>query len=167
MPNVIDFSKLQFQGGKVGVVVSLYNRHITKSLEAAAVETLKNAGVIDEDITVVYVPGAWELPSAVSLLQNNQSHKGFVCLGAVIKGDTTHDQHINTAVSNELMRFSADWNIPVGFGLLTCNNVEQALERSGGAVGNKGEEAASTVVDMMKIASVLPEDTDQLIEAIS
>lgn len=150
MVQKIDGSDISLTGQRVAVVVSSYNDHITGVLAKAAIETLKQAGVQDQDIFHAVVPGAWELSLAAKRLADTVSFAGIVCLGAVIKGDTTHDQHINRAVSMNLSELAIDYDLPIGFGLLTCNTVEQALQRAGGSVGNKGEEAAGAVIDMIR-----------------
>ncbi len=151
MVTSIDGTNLSLKGQKVAIVVSKYNNHITDSLKDAAVETLKQAGISDADIFVVVVPGAWEISLATKRLADTMTFAGIVCLGAVIKGDTSHDQHINRAVSMNLSEISVDFDMPIGLGLLTCNTVEQALQRSGGSMGNKGQEAASAVIDMIRL----------------
>lgn len=136
----------------VAVVVSQYNDHITNSLSDAAVATLLANGIRDEDIIVIRVPGAWELVYATQQVIAKSNCRGVVALGAVIKGETTHDQHINRAVSMGLMQLSMNTGKPVGFGLLTVNSLEQAIQRSGGTVGNKGEEAASALLDCLRLS---------------
>lgn len=150
MVQSIDGSDISLKGQRVAIVVSSYNGHITGVLAKAAVETLKAAGVEDNDIFQATVPGAWELSLGAKRLADTVSFGAIICLGAVIKGDTTHDQHINRAVSMNLSEISIDYDLPIGFGLLTCNTVEQALQRAGGSVGNKGEEAANAVIEMMR-----------------
>ncbi len=147
-------SVLDGQSGDVSnrrfvVIVSSYNRPITGKLLAGAVDFLQRENVPSDRIRVVWVPGAWELAVAASRVIDVCD--AVICLGAVIKGDTTHDQYINSMLSNELGRISVDHKKPVGFGLLTCNTVEQAIQRSGGSVGNKGEEAASAVVSVLRV----------------
>lgn len=146
----------QFASKKVGVVVSRYNHHITDKLAEGAVRTLKAAGFSDDNLVVIRVPGAWELAFGSQRALANRDFVGVVALGAVIRGETTHDQHINRAVSMALMQLSLDYNKPVGFGLLTVNNLEQAIQRSGGNVGNKGEEAAEAMLECLKLSIALP-----------
>ncbi|TWT80038.1 6,7-dimethyl-8-ribityllumazine synthase [Planctomycetes bacterium CA13] len=137
--------------GRIAIVASRYNPAICDSLVRAAKETLAEAGYNDQQILVVRVPGAWELPLLSKQLVEKGKVIGIVTLGCVIKGETTHDEHINRAVSTSLMELSLASRIPVGFGLLTCNTVEQALQRSGGNVGNKGEEAAGAVIELLRL----------------
>ena len=139
----------------IAIVVSRYNDHITNSLCDAAVATLLANGIRDNEIVVLRVPGAWELVYASQQMISRDNCRGVIALGAVIKGETTHDQHINRAVSMGLMQLSIDTKKPVGFGLLTVNSLEQAIQRSGGTVGNKGEEAAQALLDCLKLSRSL------------
>ncbi|MCA9191468.1 MAG: 6,7-dimethyl-8-ribityllumazine synthase [Planctomycetales bacterium] len=134
---------------RVGIVVSTYNANITTRLEEGAIKTLMEGGFAPHELIVTKVPGAWELPLAAKRLLRDEAIRGVVCLGAVIRGETTHDQHINRAVSTALMQLMLEHGRPVGFGLLTCNNLEQALHRAGGNVGNKGSETAQAVLQML------------------
>ncbi|QDV64090.1 6,7-dimethyl-8-ribityllumazine synthase [Crateriforma conspicua] len=138
--------------GTIVIVASRYNASICDALVTGAVETLRAAGLDDSTIRVVRVPGAWELPLASANAADDESVLGVVALGAVIEGETTHDQHINRAVSDALMNLGLRTGKPIGFGLLTCRSLEQAINRSGGTVGNKGEEAAGAVIEMLRLA---------------
>jgi 6,7-dimethyl-8-ribityllumazine synthase len=140
---------------RIAIVVSKYNDHITDKLCKAAVDTLVANGIRDQDIDVVRVPGAWELTYATQQMVKSQDCRGAIALGAVIKGETTHDQHINRAVSMGLMQLSLEHEKPIAFGLLTVNTLEQAIQRSGGNVGNKGDEAASALLDCLRLAAAL------------
>jgi 6,7-dimethyl-8-ribityllumazine synthase len=132
----------------VGVIVSEYHENITGALLQGCIETLLKHGVDEKNIVVDFVPGAYELPSAAALFLQQYEFNAVICLGCVIKGDTDHDQYINQAVSNELMRLSTEMLTPVSFGLLTTNDLQQALDRSGGKHGNKGEECAMAALKM-------------------
>ena len=151
----------QIRSKKVGVIVSTYNNHITDKLAEAAVKTLNVAGFDSQQVVIVPVPGAWELAFGSQRVLANREFVGAVALGAVIRGETTHDQHINRAVSMALMQLSLDYNKPVGFGLLTVNNLEQAIQRSGGNIGNKGEEAAQAMIECLKLSIALPSNHDE------
>lgn len=131
---------------KVGVVVAAYNSNITRRLLEGSEKTLDEAGFGQARRVVLHVPGAWELPLAVKLLSERSEIVAVVALGAVIRGETTHDQHINHAVSTALMDLMISSKKPIGFGLLTCNTLEQAIHRAGGNVGNKGRETAEAVL---------------------
>ena len=137
---------------QVAIVVSTYNDHITGKLCDGAVRTLLSAGANDEQILIVRVPGAWVLPFGTQQVITNPKCQGVIALGAVIRGETSHDQHINRAVSMALMQLSLDYNKPVALGLLTVNSLEQAIQRAGGNMGNKGEESANALLECMKIA---------------
>ncbi|MFN3194168.1 MAG: 6,7-dimethyl-8-ribityllumazine synthase [Aureliella sp.] len=137
---------------RIAIVVSTYNSNITTRLREGATSTLLSAGYTAEQIVVVEVPGAWELPLAAVQLAHRSDIEGVVTLGAVIRGETSHDQHINRAVSEALMRLMTETRKPIGFGLLTCNTLEQAIHRAGGNVGNKGEETANAVLAMLDVA---------------
>ena len=141
----------------VAIVVSQYNDQITGKLCNAAMETLVQGGIARDNIIITRVPGAWEIPFATQRLVSARSIAGVIALGAVIKGETTHDQHINRAVSTALMQLSLDHNKPIAFGLLTVNNLEQALHRSGGNKGNKGQECANALLECLRLGKALDE----------
>tara|TARA_R110002167_G_scaffold314373_1_gene520050 strand:- start:113 stop:580 length:468 start_codon:yes stop_codon:yes gene_type:complete len=138
--------------GRIAIIASRYNEAICDSLVRGAESTLAEAGYDQASVVVVRVPGAWELPLVAARMLKQSKMLAVITLGCVIKGETTHDEHINRAVSEALMRLSIESDSPVGFGLLTCNTVEQALQRSGGNVGNKGEEAAEAVLELLRLA---------------
>lgn len=140
---------------RVGIAVSRYNESITSKLLTGAVDTLIEHGVSDERIDVAWAPGAWELPLVASELLESQPYDAVLCLGCVIRGETTHDQHINRQVSMTLGELSLQFRTPVAFGLLTCNSLDQAINRAGGAVGNKGQESAEAALEMMGLLKSL------------
>jgi len=150
MPNVVD-GKRGAVDGRFAVVVSRYNEHITAKLLAGAIETLRAGGVADDAIDVAWVPGAWEIPLVARRLALSTKYAAVLCLGAVIKGETTHDEHINRQVSLSLGQIALEADLPVLFGVLTCNTVEQAIHRSGGNVGNKGQECAEAALEMVRL----------------
>lgn len=139
------------KGFKIHIVVSDWNETITSKLYDGAHETLLKLGLDKDDIEVVRTPGAFELPAAAAMLLKAKAADGIICLGCVIKGDTQHDEYINSAVANGLTQLSVISGKPVTFGLLTVNTMEQAEERAGGSHGNKGVEAAVTAVKMVAI----------------
>ena len=151
-----------FQGEKTtvdrrfAIVVSRYNESITSKLLAGALETLTAHGVSDESIDVVWVPGAWEIPVAAKRLLAARNHAAILCLGAVIRGETTHDRYINHQISTTLGQLAGEYGVPVLFGVLTCNTLEQAIHRSGGKAGNKGVECAEAALEMVDLFSKLP-----------
>lgn len=136
--------------GRIAIVVSSYNSNITGRLLEGAKKTLTDAG-LSEQFVVREVPGAWELALAAKRMADLPDVVGVITLGAVIRGETTHDQHINRAVSVALMELMMETGKPIGFGLLTCNSLEQAIHRAGGNVGNKGCETAEAVLAMLKL----------------
>ena len=142
-------------GTRFAIVVARYNHTITDKLLAGAVETLTAHGVRDGEIDVAYVPGAWEIPTIAQRLARRGQYAAVICLGAVIRGETTHDQHINRQVSLMLGQIALDNDLPVLFGVLTCNTMEQAIHRAGGNVGNKGSESAEAALEMISLAKAV------------
>jgi 6,7-dimethyl-8-ribityllumazine synthase len=148
MPNEIPTAALS-PHDRFAIVVSRWNESVTKRLLDGAVAALLEQGVDDGEIDVAWVPGSWEIPLAAKRLAESGRHCAVICLGAVIRGETTHDQHINRAVSLAISELSLSANIPVLFGVLTCETMEQAIHRAGGNVGNKGRECALAAVQMV------------------
>lgn len=142
--------------GRFGIVVSRYNESITRKLLAGATETLTAHGVEESAVDVVWVPGAWEIPVVADRLAHAGFYEAVLCLGAVIRGETPHDQYINQQVSSSLGQIALDSGIPVLFGVLTCNSLEQAIHRAGGNAGNKGIECAEAALEMVHLLSLLP-----------
>ncbi len=154
--------------GRFAIVVSRFNESITTRLLSGAVQTLIDRGVPSDQIDVAWVPGAFEIPAAAGRLAQSQRYVAVICLGAVIRGETTHDQHINRAVSRALAELGVRTGVPVLFGVLTCNTVEQAVARSGGVVatkgkdrgqqrpGNKGVDCAEAALEMARLMERLP-----------
>lgn len=142
---------------RYAVVVARYNENITSKLCQGAVDKLQELGVPENAIDVVWVPGAWEVPLIARQLSATCRYNAVVCLGAVIKGETTHDEHINREVSRALGEIGLEFRLPVLFGILTCNTMEQAIHRSGGDVGNKGAECAEAAIEMVEVLNQLNE----------
>lgn len=137
---------------KIGVVVSEWNPTVTNALREGALFTLIDHGVSEANIAVHNVPGSFELPlGAAMLLDADDELDGVICLGCVIQGETRHFDFISQAVANGAMRVGLDYEAPVIFGVLTCDTMEQALDRSGGKHGNKGVEAAYTILKMIEL----------------
>ncbi|WP_315850634.1 MULTISPECIES: 6,7-dimethyl-8-ribityllumazine synthase [Pirellulaceae] len=157
MPNIFSGTDYRPTGDRVAIVVSTYNTSITDKLLTGSLQTLESRGFAQADIDVAKVPGAWEIPLAASVMAKSGKYAAVICLGCVIRGETTHDVHINTQVSQTLGNLAMQCQIPVAFGVLTCNTVEQAISRSGGAVGNKGVEAAEAALEMMGLLRNLPQ----------
>ncbi len=148
--------------GRIAVVASRYNTSICNAMLEAALGTLSAAGFDESKTPVVRVPGAWELSLGVRQMLDQHDVIAAIALGAVIRGETTHDEHINRAVSLSLMQIGVETGRPIGFGLLTCNTLEQAINRSGGAVGNKGNEAAEAVLEMLRVGEKIRHRGDPL-----
>ncbi|HEY2827802.1 MAG TPA: 6,7-dimethyl-8-ribityllumazine synthase [Pirellulales bacterium] len=159
-------SDLSGANGQYAIVVSRYNEKITSKLLEGAVATLKAAGVEETAIDVAWVPGAFEIPLAADKMAGSRRYSAVLCLGAVIRGETSHDQHINRAVSAGIMEANLKHGIPILFGVLTCDTVEQAIRRAGGnvdsqdevtrqstkpIVGNKGVECATAALEMVSL----------------
>src|SRR5262245_30114460 len=152
---------------RYAIVVSRYNESITKNLLDGAITTSKAAGVADDNIDVAWVPGAFEIPLVANTLASSKRYAAVLCLGAVIRGETTHDQHINRAVSVGIMEANLRHGIPVLFGVLTCDTVEQAIQRSGDSVSrkessagkklvaNKGVECAEAALEMVALLKTI------------
>lgn len=151
----------EFQGdllstaGRYAVVVARWNELVTRRMLDGAVDTLHRHGVQDDQITVVWVPGSFEIPLAAQTLACSGEYVGVCCLGAVIQGETTHDQYINQQVAAGIMQAGRESGVPVTFGVLTCQSMEQAQDRAGGKAGNKGREAALAAIEMADLLAKL------------
>ena len=144
-------------GGEIYIIASRYHAEACNSMVAAARQSLQQAGVDQASVHVARVPGAWELPLAVQTVLQQPTVTAAIAIGVVIRGETTHDEHINRAVSLELMRLGSTFRKPIGLGLLTCNNSDQVVARTGGELGNKGQEAADAVLEMLCLIDRLQE----------
>lgn len=136
---------------KFGVIVSDWNDKITHKLYDGCIQTLIANGTNKEDIKSVHVPGTFELPVTAKILLESKSYDAIICIGCVIKGETKHDEYINSAVANGLVTLGIMSGKPVIFGVLTPNSQEQAEDRAGGKYGNKGIEAATTALKMANL----------------
>ena len=130
------------------MVCARFNSFITDRLLAGALDALKRSGVAESDIEIVKVPGAWELPFAAKTIAERKTHDAIVALGAVIRGDTPHFDHVAGQASSGLAAVQLETGVPVAFGVLTTNTMEQAIDRAGGKSGNKGYDAAITAIEM-------------------
>lgn len=137
------------------LVVSRFNEPVTRSLEEGARRRLEAAGVAPDAIDVLRVPGAWELPLAVKLALQNSPYHGVVALGCVVRGETPHFEYVSLGATTGLEALARETGVPIGFGLLTTDDAEQAFARAGGSKGNKGEEAAQAVLEMCDLAARL------------
>ncbi len=139
----------QLANARFAIVVSKFNPGITEKLLEGAVATLTQNNVPENQIDVIWVPGAWEIPLATRHVIDMKRHDAIVCLGAVIRGETTHDTYINQQVSRSLGQLALESGLPVLFGILTCQTIEQAKHRAGGRVGNKGADCAAAALQMV------------------
>ncbi len=133
------------------IVVSRFNELITKRLLEAAIDTVVRHGGNADRITIAWVPGSFEIPLAAAKLARSGKHSAVICLGAVIQGETTHHEYINSQVTAGIMTITRETGIPVTFGVITCESMDQALDRAGGKVGNKGNEAALAAIEMVSL----------------
>ncbi len=141
--------------GQFAIVVARWNELITRRMLDGAVDTFRRHGVAEERLTVVWVPGSFEIPLAADTLARGGKFVGVCCLGAVIQGETTHDQYINQQVAAGIMQAGRETGVPVTFGVLTCQSMEQAQDRAGGKAGNKGREAALAAIEMADLMAKL------------
>lgn len=142
-------------GFRFAIVVSRYNDFVTERLQAGALAALAAAGVRPDDVTVVVVPGAFEIPIAAQRAAESGGYDAVVCLGCVIRGATPHFEYIASAVASGLTSASAATGVPMTFGVLTTNSVEEAIERAGEGPSNKGYEAAAAAVQMASVVAQL------------
>jgi 6,7-dimethyl-8-ribityllumazine synthase len=150
MAHIIEGS-LDAHGMKIGIIVSRFNNFITAKLLDGALDGLKNHGGKDADLTVVHVPGAFEIPSVAATMARSGKYDALVCLGAVIRGDTAHFEYVCDAVTLGISKAVAEYRVPISFGVLTTDNVQQAMDRSGLKDANKGYEAALTAIEMVSV----------------
>ena len=143
--------ELQYSKGRFAIVSARFNSFIVDSLEAGALDALKRYGVAEENITVVKVPGAYEMPVVAQRLAQSGNYDAIVGLGAVIRGSTPHFDFVAGEASKGLASVALDHGIPVINGVLTTNTIEQAIERAGTKAGNKGAEAAITAIEMVNV----------------
>src|ERR1051326_8463463 len=143
--------ELNAQGMRFGIVVSRWNSFITERLLQGALDALRRSGCREEDITVVRVPGAFEIPSQARTLAETGRYDAMVTLGCLIRGETDHYEHISTEITRGIGQSAQGTGIPHTYGVLTCDNLDQALERAGLKAGNKGFEAALSAVEMVSL----------------
>jgi|SRR6185295_13059482 len=136
---------------RVAIVVSRFNDMISQRLLKGALETLAAQGVAEKNVEVAWVPGAWEIPVVARKMAKSGRFQGFIALGAVIRGETTHHEHIGTQVSASLMRITEETGHPVALGVLTTENLDQALARAGEKENNKGSEAALHLLETLSV----------------
>jgi len=149
--------QLTAQHCSFGIVVSRFNRIVTKNLLDGAVDCLCRHGAREQDITVVHCPGAFEIPQTALQLAKSRKHDAIICLGCIIRGETPHFEQIASHVTRGVGQVALDTGVPVAFGVLTTENLEQALERAGSKAGNKGWDAALSAIELVQVAKQLAE----------
>jgi 6,7-dimethyl-8-ribityllumazine synthase len=154
MPKIIE-AKLLAEGKKFALVVSRFNDFITERLLEGALDGLLRSGASDEDIEIVRVPGAFEIPLMAKKMASTARYHAVICLGAVIRGATPHFDYVSAEVSKGIAMVSLESEIPVIFGIVTTDTIEQAIERAGTKAGNKGWSAAITAIEMANLIEVV------------
>lgn len=147
--------KLVAEGLRFGIIVGRFNEFIGGKLLDGALDGLKRHGVKEEDIDIAWVPGAFEIPLIAKKMAKNDKYNGVICLGAVIKGSTSHYDYVCSEVSKGIANVSLESEKPVMFGVLTTNNIEQAIERAGTKAGNKGYECAVSAIEMANLVKLI------------
>ena len=152
--NVLE-GKLVAEGMKIGIVCARFNEFITSKLLGGAMDALVRHGVADSDVDVAWVPGAFEIPLAAQKMAATGKYDAILCLGAVIKGSTSHYDYVCAEVSKGIAAVSLEAQIPVMFGVVTTDNIEQAIERAGTKAGNKGHDCALGAIEMINLTRQL------------
>lgn len=147
--------KLLAEGLKIGIVVARFNEFITSKLLSGAEDTLLRHGANGDDITVAWVPGAFEIPLVAKKMAKSGKYDGIICLGAVIRGATSHYDYVCNEVSKGVALVNMETEVPTAFGVLTTENIQQAVERAGTKAGNKGSDAAMVVIEMANLTRQL------------
>ena len=143
--------KLVSEGMRIGIVVARFNEFITSKLLGGAIDCLKRHNVNEDDMSIAWVPGAFEIPLIASKMAKSGKYDAVICLGAVIRGSTSHYDYVCSEVSKGVATVSLNSDIPVTFGVLTTENIEQAIERAGTKAGNKGYECAMSTIEMVNL----------------
>jgi 6,7-dimethyl-8-ribityllumazine synthase len=154
MPNHIE-GDLSPPKGRFAVVAARFNSFVVDQLLAGALEALKRHGVDEGDVKVVRVPGSFEIPLVAQRLGKSGKYAAVICLGAVIRGDTDHYDYVAQGAASGIATAALNCGLPIVFGVLTCDTVEQAIDRAGGKAGNKGSEAAVTAIEMVNLMAKL------------
>lgn len=150
MPNIIE-AKLLAEGKKFALVVSRFNDFITDKLVGGAIDALIRSGASTQDIDIVKVPGAFEIPLVAKKMAKKGKYHAIICLGAVIRGATPHFEYVSAEVTKGIAMVSLEFEIPVIFGIVTTDTIEQAIERAGTKAGNKGWHAAISAIEMANL----------------
>lgn len=143
--------QLSASGIKFGIIVTRYHEFITSKLLSGSIDCLKRHGASENNISVAWVPGAFEIPVTLKIMAESKKYDAIICLGSVMKGETSHNEYIASEVIKGVAKVNLDLNIPVAFGVITPDTLEQAIERAGTSQGNKGWEAALTAIEMTNL----------------
>jgi 6,7-dimethyl-8-ribityllumazine synthase len=139
--------RLDAKGLKFAIVVSRFNSFVTERLLSGALDALERSGAGAENVEIIRVPGSWEMPVVVAELAKQKRHDAIICLGAVIRGDTPHFDYVANEAAKGIAQASMQYSVPVAFGILTTNTLEQAIDRAGAKSGNKGFESAMSAIE--------------------
>ena len=150
MPDIIE-GELSAKDLRFAIIVGRFNSFITERLLAGALDALTRTGCPQENIEIVRVPGSWEMPVVARELAKAKRHDAIIALGAVIRGDTPHFDYVAGEAARGLAQVAVESGVPVGFGVLTCNTVQQAVDRAGAKSGNKGFDAAMSAIEMANL----------------
>lgn len=154
MPKTVE-GNLSAKGLKVALVVSRFNDFISERLQEGAVDTLLRSGAAEGDIDIVKVPGSFEMPVVAKTLARNGNHDAIICLGCVIRGATPHFDYVAGEAAKGIAKVALDYERPITFGVITADNLEQAIERAGTKSGNKGRDAALTAIEMANLLKTI------------
>ena len=147
--------KLDARGSRFAVIISRFNSLISDRLLSGALDALERHGAAPDDITIVWVPGSFEIPSITKKVALSQKYDAVICLGALLRGETPHFEYLSSAVTKELGEIGLEAGIPVINGVLTCNTMEQAVDRAGLKTGNKGFDASVAAIEMIQLMKQL------------
>ena len=154
MPKIIE-AKLDASGKKYGIIVARFNDFITDRLTGGAIDVLVRHGADDSDIEIIKVPGAFEIPLIAKKIAQQNKYDAVICLGSVIRGATPHFEYVSSEAAKGIAMVSLETGVPVVFGVLTTDTIEQAIERAGSKAGNKGAEAAMSAIEMVNLVREL------------
>jgi 6,7-dimethyl-8-ribityllumazine synthase len=147
--------ELQAKGLKVAIIISRFNDFITSKLHSGAVDALVRHGAAEKDIDIIKVPGAFEIPLAAKIVAEKKTYDAVICLGTVIRGATPHFDYVASEAAKGIAMASMDSGVPISFGVLTTDTIEQAVERAGSKSGNKGWDAAMVAIEMAQLLKKL------------
>ena len=155
VPKTIE-GKLIAKGKKFGMVVSRFNEFISSKLLEGAIDGLARHGVKEDEMTVAWVPGSWEIPLTAQKLATSGHYAAVICLGCVIRGQTPHFEYVAAEVAKGIAQVSLTTGVPVTFGIVTAESLEQAIDRAGAKTGNKGADAARAALEMANLLATMP-----------